>query len=222
MTYPSFAPGEVLRAQDMNAVGLWLVKSQTVGTGVSSVTVTGAFSADYDNYRIMYVGGTQSGSNAMYIKLGGSSTGYYGNLIFNDIGSTTVLVAVDNNSAQANWVGGGSSTIPTHASVDLFGPYLARFTKIRNGQYQNATAFGTQNGEHRVATSYTDFTLGMDSGVTFSGGTIRVYGYRNQEDMTRPLIQIDDEIREMTEEEYAEYEANNAVSNSLPSPEQLR
>jgi len=37
--------------------------------------------------------------------------------------------------------------------------------------------------------------------------------------MTKPLIQIDDEIREMTDEEYAEYEALNAVSNSLPKPD---
>ena len=34
--------------------------------------------------------------------------------------------------------------------------------------------------------------------------------------MTNPLIQIDDEIREMTDEEFAEYEANNANSPTLP------
>ena len=32
----------------------------------------------------------------------------------------------------------------------------------------------------------------------------------------RPNIQIDDEVREMTEEEFAEYEANNANSPTLP------
>jgi hypothetical protein len=34
------------------------------------------------------------------------------------------------------------------------------------------------NGEHRVATSYDSFTLIPGSG-TLTGGTIRVYGYRN-------------------------------------------
>ena len=34
--------------------------------------------------------------------------------------------------------------------------------------------------------------------------------------MEKPLIQIDDEIREMTDEEYAEYEA--AVANYVPIP----
>jgi hypothetical protein len=35
--------------------------------------------------------------------------------------------------------------------------------------------------------------------------------------MSKPLIQIDDETREMTDEEYAEYEALIADSPALPS-----
>jgi hypothetical protein len=37
--------------------------------------------------------------------------------------------------------------------------------------------------------------------------------------MTRPLIQIDDEVREMTEEEFANYEAIIASTPVLPSAE---
>ena len=37
--------------------------------------------------------------------------------------------------------------------------------------------------------------------------------------MSNPLIQIDDEIREMTDEEYAQYEATIADSPTLPDPE---
>jgi hypothetical protein len=37
--------------------------------------------------------------------------------------------------------------------------------------------------------------------------------------MSKPLIQIDDEIREMTDEEYARYEAVIADYDSVPSPE---
>jgi hypothetical protein len=51
MTYP-WASGEVLTAADLNAyAGLILVKTQTIGTAVSSVTVTGAFSSTFQNYR---------------------------------------------------------------------------------------------------------------------------------------------------------------------------
>ena len=37
--------------------------------------------------------------------------------------------------------------------------------------------------------------------------------------MSNPLIQIDDEIREMTDEEYAQYEASIANAQPLPSAE---
>jgi hypothetical protein len=34
--------------------------------------------------------------------------------------------------------------------------------------------------------------------------------------MTKPLIQIDDEVREMTDEEYANYQEQQANQPSLP------
>ena len=37
--------------------------------------------------------------------------------------------------------------------------------------------------------------------------------------MTKPLIQIDDEIREMTDEEFAQYEATIASAQPLPGAE---
>ena len=37
--------------------------------------------------------------------------------------------------------------------------------------------------------------------------------------MSKPLIQIDDEIREMTDEEYERYEAIIANSPTIPSPD---
>jgi hypothetical protein len=39
---------------------LTLIKTQTIGTAVSSVTVTGAFSTTYDNYKIIVSGGVAS------------------------------------------------------------------------------------------------------------------------------------------------------------------
>jgi hypothetical protein len=38
-------------------------------------------------------------------------------------------------------------------------------------------------------------------------------------EITKPLIQIDDEIREMTDAEYAEYLAIQATETPLPSGE---
>ena len=178
MTYPSFSAGDILTAADMNAVGLWLVKTQTVGTAVSSVTVTGAFSRTYDNYLITLEGGTVSADGDINLKLGASATGYYGFLNYGDVASATPLGATRNNTAQFNWVGGGAAGQRAHVHVQVFGPNKAAYTKLLNGTYQSGSNYGTIQGEHRVATAYTDFTLATGTG-TLTGGTIRVYGYRN-------------------------------------------
>ena len=178
MGFPTFASGDVLTATDMNAVGLWLVKTQTVGTGVSSVTVTGAFSSTYDNYLITMEGGTVSADSDINLKLGASATGYYGFLNYGDFAASTPLGANRNNATQFNWVGGGLAGQRAHVHVQVFGPNKAAYTKLLNGTYQSGGGYGTVQGEHRVATAYTDFTLTPGAG-TLTGGTIRVYGYRN-------------------------------------------
>ena len=177
-TPPDFSSGAVLTAAQMNAVGLWLVKTQTVGSGVSSVTVTGAFSADYDNYKLMYIGGTVSASTDIEMTIGGSTTGYYGFMTYGVSSSNVVSGAGRNNTAALPWVGGGIAGQSSFANVEIMGPFKTAYTKIRNASYQNADNYGTMQGEHRVATSYTSFTFSVLTG-TMTGGTIRVYGMRN-------------------------------------------
>ena len=176
-TPPTFSSGAVLTAAQMNGVGLWLVKTQTVGSAVSSVTVTGAFSADYDNYLILMSGGTVSTNASVGIQLGASATGYYGFMTYGTSSTNTVLGAGRNNVAQGNWVGGGTSGQMCHVRVEVLGPFKAAYTKLLNSGYQNSNDYGTMQGEHRVATSYTAFTLAPDAG-TLTGGTIAVYGYK--------------------------------------------
>lgn len=177
-TPPDFTAYTPLTAAQLNQAGLWLVKTQTVGSGVSSVAVTGAFSADYDNYLITYSGGTMSTSNAIGLQLGSSSTGYYGVLLFTNTVVPTPTAAGDNNVSYFSFCGGAEANQAAHLLCDVMGPFLSSYTKLRNGSYQNSNNYGAYNGEHRVASSYTGFTL-IPAGGTMTGGTIRVYGYRN-------------------------------------------
>lgn len=194
-TPPDFTVGQVLTAAQMNAIGLWRITTCTVssvggtaatasngvitvGTGNTSVTVSNAFSADYDNYRITYSGGTQSASTDIALKLGTSATGYNGYLIYGDSIGGGVVGAGTNNNTVMPWIGGGNAGQASHVLIDLIGPYLTAYTKFRNGSYQNGTLYGTLQGEHRVSASYTGFTLSVALG-TLTGGQIRVYGYRN-------------------------------------------
>ena len=181
MAIKTFSDAVALPASDINTYlansGLDYIKSQTVGSSVSTVTVTGAFSTTWNDYRIIYSGGTGTASTDMQLKLGASVTGYYGSLQFQSVTAGTVSAAGSNNGATFPWVGGATAGQAIHASFDLFSPFLSMYTKVRNGTYQSGDNYGMVNGEHRVATSYTDFTLTVASG-TMTGGTITVYGYR--------------------------------------------
>jgi hypothetical protein len=179
MSFPSFSAGEVLTAADMNAVGLWLVKTQTVGTGVASVTVTDAFNANFDHYRVIYQGGVGSTAQAMVMTLGASTTGYYAGYLSVLYGSDTLGYVRNNNSAS--WDIGGSYPNGNSLDVTLFNPQKAVRTGMNNMgriDYRTAGAAHTSgSGIHDSATAFTSFTLTVTG--TMTGGTIRVYGLRN-------------------------------------------
>jgi len=50
-TPPDFTTGQVLTAAQMNAVGLWLIKTQTLNA--VSNDITDVFTSDYDSYRVV-------------------------------------------------------------------------------------------------------------------------------------------------------------------------
>ena len=178
MTFPVFASGDVLNASDMNAVGLWLVKTQAIGAAVTSVTVNDAFSSTYDNYKVIVSGGTAAGPTAISLRLGASSTGYYGTLIYSTYASAAGLFLTDNNAAQFSYAGvcatGGISL-----NLDLTNPGRADRTFIQGVYVTPGTTneAGRYQGFHNVATAYTSFVLTASQAMT--GGDIKVYGYRN-------------------------------------------
>ena len=178
MTFPVFASGDVLNASDMNAVGLWLVKTQTIGTAVSSVTVTGAFSADYDNYKVLISGGAGSTGGAISLQLGSTTTGYYRS-INSVLWNGTHSVSAQSNAASfgvAAWM----ETNHIVMNFDIINPFATKNTIVIGGVPQaNAGGAGLfYMGYLADSTSYTAFTISSGAN-TMTGGTIRVYGYRN-------------------------------------------
>jgi hypothetical protein len=175
-TPPTFVTGTVLTAAQMNTIGMHLVKTQTVGSGVSSVTVTGAFSGDYDNYLIQWSGGTQSVDTNLALQLGSATTNYYSSLIYGNFLGGAPANAAHNNSANWVYAGGGNSTVGK-ISCMVFDPFLARPSHLQ-AFVRYATVYGTMVGYQGDSTSFTSFTFIPNSG-TMTGGIIRVYGYRN-------------------------------------------
>ena len=176
MAFPTFASGDVLNASDMNAVGLWLVKTQTIGTTVASVTVTGAFSSSYDSYRILVSNVVSSTATDMKLTFGSATTGYYGSYRYDNYQGTVAGFTRFNNAANTQ-IGGVWAFAGQACSFDVFNPFATARTNWV-GQWYGNTYSGWYAGNLDTATSYTSFTIAPVAG-TLTGGTIRVYGYRN-------------------------------------------
>jgi len=89
-----------------NPVGLDLVKTQTVGTAVSSVTVSDAFSSSYDSYKIIATGVAATGNGNVIFQLSGLTTAYYGNLVYANWASGTPQSVGYSNIAYATHAAG--------------------------------------------------------------------------------------------------------------------
>ena len=175
MPVPDFSPGEVLTAAAMDSIGLWLVKTQAVGTGVSTVTVTDAFTADYDSYKVVYDGGVGSTFITIAMQLGASTASYNMSLPYVTYGAAVAAGTSVLNATSFALMGAGDTSY-AGVDVDVLSPNLARFTRVQ-GAYIANNESGSYSGIHKVATAYTGFTL-IISGGSVTGGTIRVYGYR--------------------------------------------
>lgn len=176
MTYP-WAAGDVLTASDLNNyAGLILVKSQTIGSGVSSVTVSSAFSADFRNYLIVIDNTDASTNTVLNMQLNGLTTDYYYNNVNMSSGSSTVNGGNGNNVTE--WqIGALRVTGENTYFVKLGSPFQTVRTTMFF-EFQGAGLWYTGSGVTTNTVSRTGFVLTPASG-TMTGGTIRVYGYNN-------------------------------------------
>jgi hypothetical protein len=158
--------------------GLSLVKQQTIGTAVTTVTVSNAFSADYDSYKIIVNGGSASVNTSLGLRLGSTTTGYYFGGADVTYSSSAIAGAANNNTALWSFIGYHHSSAIV-LNCELLNPFLARPTILSGGRPSLLTAQGTLTGQGFLnnSLSYTDFTLVAGSG-NLTGGTISVYGYR--------------------------------------------
>jgi hypothetical protein len=169
------------RARDVASQGgLVLISSTTVGTAVTSVTVNNAFSATYENYRILWTGGSVSTALSIQMTLSGIGSVYENSVIRGNSRSNTVSNGSTGGSA-ASWQVGGNITANPGIVLELqvFQPFLAKSTVFRGFN----SGFGVNNeqevngGVAYALVSSTGFTFTAGNG-NFTGGTISVYGYK--------------------------------------------
>lgn len=155
--------------------GMVLIKTQTIGTTVASITVTNAFSTDFDNYKIIITGGTTSAQSNIFMQLTNITGIVYNQLgYYQQYGSGTMTGYAAN--ATSVIVADGSATAYC-ADVELKNPALTT-RKFGNTMSQSSADQYSFPFYINSTTSSTGFTLTIGTG-TFTGGNIRVYGYRN-------------------------------------------
>lgn len=186
MAVKTFSTGEVLTASDTNTYlansGLVYVTSTTIGSAVSSVTVSNCFSSTYDNYRLILSDATVSVGGSIGLQLN-SATGstYYMGGIYMTFGSTTVngYGPAANTRWNDVWA---AETVQSTGALDLYSPNKAKRTtgacmSIKAGAGGATLAHYALNMLEDSNSQHTGFTLYPVAG-TMTGGTIRVYGYR--------------------------------------------
>lgn len=183
MAIKTFASGEILTASDTNTylanAGLVYVTSTTIGTNVTSVTISNCFTTTYDSYRIVLDNTVCSiESNAIFMKFNNSAGSTYSTgAAYMSYAVGTVVTYVSHNTTTGIWVGLSDNVNSSSSFVaDVMTPYKTVQTHV-TAQYANNAIWGTSGGRDSNAASQTGFTLSF-GGVTFTGGKIIVYGYR--------------------------------------------
>ena len=152
----------------------------TIGSAVTSVTVSGAFSATYDNYKIVYSNGTASVVGYLQVQLrtgvATSTTGYFMGFSGAAYSGGGYLGAGGGMGSSWEYASYGNGADWATVNMELINPFLPRKTVMTNfGAHPNQPMFG--GGYHNVPTSYDQFVL-TPAGGTLTGGTISIYGYR--------------------------------------------
>jgi hypothetical protein len=169
----------VMIADTDSPPGLQLIKTQTIGSAVASVVVSDVFSSEFDNYLISMSGGVGSTSASVKMTLGSTTANYYQGALRLLFDASSVRDDINNG---ASWIPALMTANTLDAYVVLYSPFLTKRTSLT---FQSNLTLAANNGFTVSGggflnndTSYTAFTFTPSSG-TMTGGTIRVYGYRN-------------------------------------------
>jgi hypothetical protein len=164
-----------------NPMGLELVK--TVNVSGSSTNVTSCFSSTYNVYRIVFDSIKSNGTDAYTIQLLSNTTPatttYSKQRFYAQSTSVGGTYVSSQSSFIAAYTGTGKEQFIT---MEVYDPNIAGYTRFDFQQvYTDSSTEGYMEkgtAVHATSTAYDGFSFSCGAN-TFTGGTIRVYGYRN-------------------------------------------
>ncbi|CAB4138693.1 hypothetical protein UFOVP335_9 [uncultured Caudovirales phage] len=181
MSFPSFSPGEVLNASDMNAVGLWRVTTVSP-TAATTIAVNNCFTSDYTNYTIIVTPISLASASDITLRLRvGGTPDTSGNYFLANIFVENTSIQSLGENATTNWramnIGAAGITGRNSLKFDLYGPAVATPTRYQmnsGGWSGSQIRYRSAVGFHDLSTAYDGFDLTASSNIT---ATISVYGY---------------------------------------------
>ena len=147
----------------------------SITSGVSEIEVSGAFSANFRDYKVVISQYYGSASTDLRMELGSTTSGYFWASRARSVAGTNDDDASGGPGSSTFWVGYSATTEYNSTQFDIYTPQLAKRTTIAGYGYSQGYA-NTFGGHQTATTAYTAFTLKPLTG-TLSGGEIRVYGY---------------------------------------------
>jgi hypothetical protein len=155
--------------------GLKLIKSQVIGSAVTSVTVTDAFNSTFTSYRVVIQNTTGSVNDALSYAKFNNSTNYFSGFVGVAIGGAVTSGSVNNTAFGVQIA--LTSTTSSSSAFDVINPFLATRTQVLSGGFNgNGFACVGASGWTADSNSNTNLIFSIGSG-TVTGGTISVYGY---------------------------------------------
>jgi hypothetical protein len=149
----------------------------TMGSNNTAVTISNAFSSDYENYKIVYSGGVASTNLDITLRLGSQTSAYFG-AIFGARYDQSTTTALHTNNGASLIVGTGQVTTAAF-NVEVLCPNIStRGTQISSSWLYRSSSlsYAVSIGECTATASFTAFTVATSTG-SLTGGKIAVYGY---------------------------------------------
>ena len=155
--------------------GLVYITGATIAALSTSATVSNCFSTTYDNYLIKVTGMTATAAGDTSFQFTGITTSVYAfSGFYQSIGSSTINAY--GGTSTSSPIGTMAATLNTQINIEISGANLAVVKYLLIDTVSNNIRV-SQATQCNSTVQATGFTITPASG-TLSGGTIRVYGYR--------------------------------------------
>lgn len=149
--------------------------SSTTASG-TSFTISNCFSTTFDNYLLVIGNVTTNASPGKFRLRFGSGTAHAFNLQY--LAIVSAAFTTDSSATSGNLINVDAGYVTKGGSLTIQSPFLASATTV-GGLTQTTSEFNIVSGIETSSTSFTDITFSNANAVSFTGGTIKIYGYAN-------------------------------------------